>query len=56
VGYGSEFSGLEPVWPQRDGFQAEFDSGRAGNEVSNPNLCQSAEVIEKEMLLHRFEF
>lgn len=50
------FSMLEPVWPQRDGFQAEFDSGRAGSEVSNPHLRQSAEAIEKAMLRHLFEF
>ena len=50
------FSILEPVWPQRDGFQAEFDSGRAGSEVSNPHLRQSAEAIEKAMLRHLFEF
>jgi len=49
------FSLLEAVWPQRDGFQAEFDIGRAGSEVRNPHLRQSAEAIEKEMLRHLFQ-
>jgi chromosome partitioning protein len=48
------FALLEAVWPQRDGFQAEFDSGRAGSEVSNPYLRQSAEAVEKAMLNHLF--
>lgn len=48
------FSLLEVVWPQRDGFQAEFDSGRAGSEVSNPHLRQSAEALEKAMLSRLF--
>jgi len=49
------FTLLEPVWPQRDGFQVEFDSGRAGSEVSNPHLRQSAGAIEKAMLSHLFD-
>jgi len=49
------FSVLEPVWPQRDGLQAELDSGRAGSEVSNPHLRHSAEAIEKAMLGHLFK-
>jgi len=50
------FTLLEPVWPQRDGFQVEFDSGRAGSEVSNPHLRQSAGAIEKAMLSHLFDW
>jgi len=49
------FSMLETVWPQRDGFQAEFDLGRAGSEVSNPHLRHIAEAIEKAMLGHLFQ-
>jgi chromosome partitioning protein len=44
------FEALEAAWPQRDGFQGEFDAGRAGSEASNPHLRQSAELIEKAML------
>jgi chromosome partitioning protein len=44
------FEVLEEVWPQRDGFQAEFDVGRAGSEASNPYLRSSAEALETAML------
>jgi chromosome partitioning protein len=44
------FASLEVPWPQRDGFQAEFDAGRAGAEASNPHLRQIAEAIEEAML------
>jgi chromosome partitioning protein len=44
------FDVLDAPWPQRDGFQADFDAGRAGSEASNPYLRQAAEVIEKALL------
>ena len=44
------FDYLDAMWPQRDGFQAEFDAGRAGSEVSNPHLKQAALDVEKAML------
>ena len=44
------FKVLKAVWPQRDGFQSEFDAGRAGSEASNPHLRLSAEAIEVAML------
>jgi len=44
------FAALDAVWPQRDGFQAEFDSGRAGSEATNPHLRASALALEKAML------
>ncbi len=44
------FKYLEAIWPQRDGFQADFDSGRAGSETSNPYLKQTALDIEQAML------
>ena len=44
------FVALEVAWPQRDGFQAEFDEGRAGSETSNPHLRQVASWIEDAML------
>ena len=50
------FSLLEATWPQRDGFQTEFDNGRAGSEASNPYLRQSADAIEKAMLGRLFKY
>jgi chromosome partitioning protein len=44
------FDYLDAIWPQRDGFQAEFDAGRAGSEVGNPHLKQAALDIEQAML------
>lgn len=44
------FEYLDAMWPQRDGFQTEFDAGRAGSEVSNPHLKQAALDVEKAML------
>ncbi len=44
------FPALDAVWPQRDGFQPEFDLGRAGSEVTNIHLKQIAEAIENAML------
>ena len=45
---------LEATWPQRDGFQSEFDLGRAGSEASNHHLRQCAENIENAMLSRLF--
>ena len=44
------FPALDAVWPQRDGFQPEFDFGRAGSEATNPHLKQAAEAVENAML------
>lgn len=44
------FDYLDAMWPQRDGFQAEFDAGRAGSEASNPHLKQAALDVETAML------
>ncbi len=44
------FDLLEQTWPLRDGFQAEFDAGRAGSEASNPYLRDSARALEQAML------
>ena len=46
----SGFSCLSVHWPQRDGFQADLDAGRAGSESSNPHLKQAAAEIEAAML------
>lgn len=45
------FQVLDVHWPQRDGFMAEFDTGRAGSEARNPYLRQAAEAMEKALLL-----
>jgi chromosome partitioning protein len=44
------FECLDVVWPQRDGFQSDFDVGKAGSESSNLFLKQAAQKIEKAML------
>ena len=44
------FSMLDAHWPQRDGFQAEFDAGRAGSESRNAYLRVAAEAVETAML------
>lgn len=44
------FQCLDVVWPQRDGFQSDFDIGKAGSESSNLFLKQAAQKIEKAML------
>ncbi len=44
------FVALEVAWPQRDGFQAEFDEGRAGSESINLYLRLTARLIEDAML------
>ena len=42
----SGFELLLEHWPQRDGFQADLDSGRAGRESRNPYLRETAEKME----------
>lgn len=44
------FECLDVTWPQRDGFQADFDLGKAGSESSNPFLRQAAQAIEMALL------
>jgi chromosome partitioning protein len=41
---------LNAVWPERDGFQADLDVGRAGSESSNPHLKQAAQDVERALL------
>ena len=40
------FELLGEHWPQRDGFQGDLDSGRAGREARNPYLREIAERME----------
>jgi chromosome partitioning protein len=42
----SGFELLAERWPQRDGFQSDLDSGRAGREARNPHLREAAERME----------
>jgi chromosome partitioning protein len=44
------FQTLSVSWPLRDGFQSDFDVGRAGSETSNPHLKKIAESVEQAML------
>jgi len=44
------FDMLNAIWPERDGFQADLDVGRAGSEASNPYLKQAAQEVEAAML------
>lgn len=44
------FDMLNAIWPERDGFQADLDVGRAGSEASNPHLKQAAILVETAML------
>jgi chromosome partitioning protein len=44
------FKTLSAPWPLRDGFQSDFDVGRAGSETSNPHLKKIAEIVEQAML------
>jgi len=44
------FDILNAVWPERDGFQADLDVGRAGSESSNPHLKQAAQDVERALL------
>ena len=43
------FDVLSNVWPERDGFQADLDMGRAGSESHNPHLREFAQRIEAEL-------
>ena len=44
------FDTLSAFWPERDGFQADLDVGRAGSETSNPYLKAAAKEIETAMM------
>ena len=44
------FDMLNAIWPERDGFQADLDVGRAGSESSNPHLKQAAKEVEVAMM------
>ncbi len=44
------FDMLNAVWPERDGFQADLDVGRAGSESRNPHLKQAAQDVEHALL------
>jgi chromosome partitioning protein len=44
------FDMLNAVWPERDGFQADLDIGRAGSETRNPHLRQVACEVEAALL------
>ena len=44
------FEALDAYWPQRDGFQADLDAGRAGREARNPHLHDAAMAIECSLI------
>lgn len=44
------FEVLDSIWPERDGFQADLDIGKAGSESHNPYLREAASAIEADML------
>jgi chromosome partitioning protein len=44
------FEVLDSIWPERDGFQADLDNGKAGSESHNPFLREAAEAIEADMM------
>jgi len=44
------FEVLDNVWPERDGFQADLDIGKAGSEAHNPYLREAAAKIEADLL------
>ncbi len=44
------FEVLDSIWPERDGFQADLDIGKAGSEAHNPYLREAAESIEFDLL------
>ena len=44
------FEMLDSIWPERDGFQADLDIGKAGSESNNPYLREAAEAIEADLL------
>jgi chromosome partitioning protein len=46
----SGFDCLDATWPQRDGFQSDFDLGKAGSESSNQFLKQAAQKVESALL------
>lgn len=46
----SGFECLDVTWPQRDGFQSDFDLGKAGSESSNQFLKLAAQKIEFALL------
>ena len=44
------FEVLDSIWPERDGFQADLDIGKAGSEAHNRYLREAAESIESDLL------
>jgi chromosome partitioning protein len=44
------FEVLDSIWPERDGFQADLDIGKAGSEAHNPYLREAAELFEADLL------
>jgi len=44
------FEVLDSIWPERDGFQSDWDIGKAGSETHNPYLREAAVLIEIELL------
>lgn len=44
------FEVLDSIWPERDGFQADLDVGKAGSESHNPYLREAAHAIEADMM------
>ena len=44
------FELLDSIWPERDGFQADLDIGKAGSEAHNPYLREAAQSIESDLL------
>ena len=44
------FEVLDSIWPERDGFQADLDIGKAGSEAHNTYLREAAELIESDLL------
>ena len=44
------FELLDSIWPERDGFQADLDIGKAGSEAHNPYLREAAKSIESDLL------
>ena len=44
------FEVLANIWPERDGFQADLDIGKAGSETHNPYLREAAKLIEADLL------
>jgi len=44
------FEVLDSIWPERDGFQADLDIGKAGSEAHNTYLREAAESIESDLL------